>query len=91
MKDGFFSAKDLERPDLQRLIADIEAGQVDEVVVYKIDRLVRALMDFAKLVELFETHGVTFVSSGERIRQLSCPAAGRQSSRSLWRTGLPRA
>ena len=61
-EDGGFSAKDLERPDLQRLIADIEAGEVDVVVVYKIDRLVRSLMDFAKLVELFEAHDVTFVS-----------------------------
>ena len=59
-EDGGFSAKDLERPDIQRLIADIEAGQVDVVVVYKIDRLVRSLMDFAKLVELFDEHGVSF-------------------------------
>src|SRR4029450_12558319 len=49
-------------PALKRLLADIEAGRVDVVVVYKIDRLSRALMDFAKLVEVFDRHGVTFVS-----------------------------
>jgi DNA invertase Pin-like site-specific DNA recombinase len=46
----------------KRLIADIEFGKVDVVVVYKIDRLSRSLMDFAKLVEVFERRGVTFVS-----------------------------
>jgi site-specific DNA recombinase len=52
----------LERPALQRLIADIEANRVDVVVVYKIDRLSRSLMDFAKLVEAFDRNSVTFVS-----------------------------
>ena len=52
----------LERPALRRLLADIEAGKVDVIVVYKIDRLSRALMDFAKLVEVFDRHQVTFVS-----------------------------
>jgi site-specific DNA recombinase len=56
------SGDTLERPALRRLLADIEAGLVDVVVVYKIDRLSRALMDFAKLVEIFDQHGVTFVS-----------------------------
>jgi DNA invertase Pin-like site-specific DNA recombinase len=60
--DGGFSGGNLERPALQRLLADIEREQVDVVVVYKIDRLSRSLMDFAKLVEVFERHGVTFVS-----------------------------
>jgi DNA invertase Pin-like site-specific DNA recombinase len=60
--DGGFSGSTLERPALQRLLADIEAGLVDVVVVYKIDRLSRALMDFAKLVEVFDRQGVTFVS-----------------------------
>src|SRR5262249_29386411 len=60
--DGGFSGGTLERPALKRLLADIEAGPVDVVVVYKIDRLSRALMDFAKLVEVFDRHGVTFVS-----------------------------
>ena len=60
--DGGFSGGTLERPALQRLIADIEANQVDVVVVYKIDRLSRSLMDFAKLVEVFDRNSVTFVS-----------------------------
>jgi DNA invertase Pin-like site-specific DNA recombinase len=52
----------LERPALQRLLADIAAGLIDVIVVYKIDRLSRALMDFSKLVEIFDRHNVTFVS-----------------------------
>ena len=60
--DGGFSGGTLERPALRRLMADIEAGRVDVVVVYKIDRLSRALMDFARLVEVFDRCGVTFVS-----------------------------
>jgi site-specific DNA recombinase len=60
--DGGISGATLERPALQRLLADIEAGRVDVVVVYKIDRLSRALMDFAKLVEVFDRNNVTFVS-----------------------------
>ena len=50
--DGGISGATLERPALQRLLADIEAGRINVVVVYKIDRLSRALMDFAKLVEV---------------------------------------
>ena len=60
--DGGFTGANLDRPALRRLLSDIEAGQVDVIVVYKIDRLSRALMDFAKLVEAFDAHGVTFVS-----------------------------
>ncbi|MDI3470329.1 MAG: recombinase family protein [Pseudolabrys sp.] len=60
--DGGISGATLERPGLQRLLADIEAHRVDVVVVYKIDRLSRALMDFAKLVEVFGRNNVTFVS-----------------------------
>src|SRR5205085_7846144 len=60
--DGGVSGGNLERPALKRLLADIENGRVDIVVVYKIDRLSRSLMDFAKLVELFERKNVTFVS-----------------------------
>ena len=61
-EDGGFSGGNLERPALKHLLADIEGGRVDVVVVYKIDRLSRALMDFAKLVEVFDRRGVTFVS-----------------------------
>src|SRR5207249_6265154 len=60
--DGGFSGGTLERPALQRLLADIEARRIDVVVVYKIDRLSRSLMDFAKLVEVFDRNSVTFVS-----------------------------
>jgi DNA invertase Pin-like site-specific DNA recombinase len=60
--DGGFSGGTLERPALKRLVADIEAHRVDIVVVYKIDRLSRSLMDFARLVEVFDRNGVTFVS-----------------------------
>ncbi|EDP61574.1 resolvase [alpha proteobacterium BAL199] len=60
--DGGFSGGTLERPALKRLLADIEDGRIDVVVVYKIDRLSRSLMDFSKLVEVFDRNGVTFVS-----------------------------
>ena len=60
--DGGYSGGSIERPALKRLLADIEAGKVDVVVVYKVDRLTRALSDFAKLVEVFDRRGVSFVS-----------------------------
>src|SRR5687767_2959790 len=60
--DGGFSGGTLERPALKRLLVDVEAGAVDVVVVYKIDRLSRSLMDFSKLVEVFERRGASFVS-----------------------------
>jgi site-specific DNA recombinase len=60
--DGGISGGTLERPGLKRLLADIEDGLVDVVVVYKIDRLSRSLMDFSKLVEAFDRNSVTFVS-----------------------------
>jgi DNA invertase Pin-like site-specific DNA recombinase len=60
--DGGISGGTLERPALKQLLADIEDGLVDVVVVYKIDRLSRSLMDFSKLVEVFDRNGVTFVS-----------------------------
>jgi site-specific DNA recombinase len=52
----------MERPALKQLIADIERGKVDAVIVYKIDRISRSLLDFARLMELFERHGVAFTS-----------------------------
>ncbi|RLP22759.1 recombinase family protein [Mesorhizobium sp. YM1C-6-2] len=60
--DGGISGATLERPALKRLLADIDDGLVDVVVVYKIDRLSRSLMDFARLVDVFDRNGVTFVS-----------------------------
>ena len=60
--DGGFSGGNLERPGLKQLLMDIDDGLIDVVVVYKIDRLSRSLMDFSKLVEIFDRNGVTFVS-----------------------------
>jgi site-specific DNA recombinase len=60
--DGGISGATMERPALKHLLADIAEGKVDIVVVYKIDRLTRSLMDFARMVELFDRHQVSFVS-----------------------------
>ena len=60
--DGGFSGGSMERPALQKLLADIDGGHVDVVVVYKVDRLTRSLADFAKIVERFDKRGVSFVS-----------------------------
>lgn len=60
--DGGFTGGNMDRPALRRLIADIEAGKVDCVVVYKVDRLSRSLLDFARMLEIFERHRVAFVS-----------------------------
>src|SRR5262249_5565712 len=60
--DGGFSGATLDRPALQRLLADIAAGRVDTIVVYKIDRLTRSLADFAKIIEILDTKGASFVS-----------------------------
>jgi site-specific DNA recombinase len=60
--DGGFTGANMERPGLRRLLADIAAGKIDCVVVYKVDRLSRSLLDFAKIIEVFDRHQVTFVS-----------------------------
>ena len=60
--DGGFSGGNTERPALKRLMADIDSGRIDCVVVYKVDRLSRSLLDFARLMEVFERHSVSFVS-----------------------------
>ncbi|MGZ3322058.1 MAG: recombinase family protein [Xanthobacteraceae bacterium] len=60
--DGAFSGASLDRPALQQLLADVRAGKIDIVLVYKVDRLTRSLADFAKLIELFDAHCVSFVS-----------------------------
>ena len=60
--DAGFSGGNTDRPGLQRLLEDLRAGKVDIIVVYKVDRLTRSLADFAKLVELFDRHGMSFVS-----------------------------
>ena len=60
--DGGFTGGNLDRPALRRLMADIEAGEIDAVVVYKIDRLSRSLLDFTKLLEVFDKHHVAFIA-----------------------------
>src|SRR5215217_9647965 len=75
--DGGFSGASIDRPALQRLLADIRAGLIDVVVVYKVDRLTRSLSDFAKLVELFDQNGV---SSGSICLGRPRPAAASARS-----------
>ena len=62
-EDGGFSGASLDRPALQQLLADIQARKVDCIVVYKVDRLSRSLLDFARLLSLFEKRDVSFVSA----------------------------
>ncbi len=64
--DGGFSGGTMERPALKRLLRDVDTGEVDTIVVYKIDRLSRSLLDFFRMVELFEERGVSFVSVTEQ-------------------------
>ncbi len=73
--DGGFSGGNMDRPALKRLLADIDAGKVDIVVVYKIDRLTRNLADFAKMVEVFDQHGVSFSAVTQQIN--SATSMGR--------------
>ena len=61
----------MDRPALRRLLADIEAGQIDCVVVYKVDRLSRSLLDFARMMETFEKHRVSFVSVTQQFNTAS--------------------
>ena len=65
----------MDRPALQRLLADIEAGRIDAVVVYKVDRLSRSLLDFARMMEVFDRHHVAFVSVTQQIN--SATSMGR--------------
>jgi site-specific DNA recombinase len=60
--DGGYTGANMERPALRRLLADAKAGKVDCVVVYKVDRLTRSLFDFARIVEVLDKHGVSFVA-----------------------------
>ena len=72
--DGGYSGGSTDRPDLQRLLDDIRARKIDVIVVYKVDRLTRSLADFAKLVELFDAHGVSFVHSAVQHHHVHGPA-----------------
>ena len=69
--DGGFSGGNMERPALKRLLKDIEAGKVNIVIVYKVDRLTRSLMDFAKIIELFDKQNVSFVSVTQQFNTTS--------------------
>lgn len=69
--NGGYSSGNIERPALQRLIAEIETGRVDTVVVYKVGRLTRALSDFAKLVEICDRRGVSFVSITQQFNTMT--------------------
>jgi DNA invertase Pin-like site-specific DNA recombinase len=69
--DGGFSGGKLERPGLQHLLADIRVGRIDIVIVYKVDRLTRSLADFARLVEIFDAQGVSFVSVTQQFNTTS--------------------
>ena len=78
------SGGSLDRPGLQKLLADIRERRIDIVVVYKVDRLTRPLTDFAKLVELFDAHGVAFVFENQRRRSVaSASSAGIMPTVSL--------
>src|SRR5437667_11668386 len=91
--DGAFSGASLERPALQRLLADVRAGTIDIVLVYKVDRLTRSLADFAKLIELFDAHDVSFVIGDAILQhQLQHGAAHAQCAAVLCpiRTGADR-
>src|SRR5258706_3393023 len=69
--DGGYSGGSTDRPDLQRLLDDIRSRKLDVIVVYKVDRLTRSLADFAKLGELFDAHGVSFVSVTQQFNTTS--------------------
>ncbi len=65
--DGGYTGSNLERPALRRLLADSEQGAVDAVVTYKVDRLSRSLLDFARLMEIFEKYGIRFVAVTQQL------------------------
>jgi site-specific DNA recombinase len=69
--DGGFSGGSMERPALKQLLDDVLAGNVDTVVVYKVDRLTRSLTDFAKIIEVFDSHSVSFVSVTQQFNTTS--------------------
>ena len=69
--DGGFSGGTIERPAFQRLLSDVSAGKIDVVVVYKVDRLTRSLSDFAKIVDIFDNHTVSFVSVTQQFNTTS--------------------
>ena len=73
--DGGFTGGNMDRPALRRLLADIQAGKVNCVLVYKVDRLSRSLLDFARIMELFDRHQVAFVSVTQQFNTASSMGA----------------
>jgi DNA invertase Pin-like site-specific DNA recombinase len=69
--DGGFSGATMQRPAFQRLLSDVSVGKIDVVVVYKVDRLTRSLSDFAKIVDIFDKHAVSFVSVTQQFNTTS--------------------
>jgi len=69
--DGGFTGGNMERPALKRLLADVEAGRIDIVITYKVDRLSRSLLDFARIMAVFDNHGVSFVSVTQQFNSVS--------------------
>lgn len=106
-KDKGYSGKNIERPDFQRLLQDIKLGLIKRVIVYKLDRISRSIVDFAKLMELFKQYDVEFVSCTENliplpqwagrcsISVLCSPSLNGKASRCVCRTlfipGVPKA
>ena len=88
--DGGFSGGTLERPALKRLRANIESGKIDVVVVYKIDRLSRSLMNFSRLVEVFDEHKVTFISVTQSFNTTTSILPASMSASSRFRAGRSR-
>jgi hypothetical protein len=91
--DGGFSGGNTDRPALQRLLQEVRAGKIDVIVVYKVDRLTRSLADFAKLVELFDQHNVSFVSVTQQFNTTTsmgrCKGRTGLISSLASRSGLP--
>src|SRR5262249_38892748 len=69
--DGGFTGANMERPALKRLLTDVQAGKVNCVVVYKVDRVSRSLLDFARIMEVLDKHGATFVSVTQQFNTTS--------------------
>ncbi|HEY4884098.1 MAG TPA: recombinase family protein [Myxococcales bacterium] len=84
--DGGFTGANMDRPALKRLLEDIEASRVDVVVVYKVDRLSRSLLDFARLIETFDRRKVSFVSVTPQVQHGAVPRTARPEHPSLLRS-----
>ena len=78
--DGGWSGGTMDRPALRQLLADIEAGKVDCVIVYKVDRLSRSLLDFARILETFDKHHVSFVAVTQQINSATSEAQSHYTS-----------